>query len=132
MDHTSQNSAYRGDGTVGILDLLALLAAWGSDPAWPRRYNPPKVGKDRASNFVGDGTVAILDLLALLANCGALHSWSESSAVEPSEGQMGNVGLRNRLRTLGSCRVRVLRTRLQRVLASAKSSFNFHGAPCHS
>ncbi len=45
------------DGTVGILDLLALLAAWGSDPGGP-------------PDFDGDGTVGILDLLALLANWG--------------------------------------------------------------
>ena len=46
-----------GDGSVGILDLLALLAAWGTDPAGP-------------TDFDGDGTVGILDLLALLANWG--------------------------------------------------------------
>ena len=44
-------------GTVGILDLLALLAAWGSDPGGP-------------PDFDGDGTVGILDLLTLLANWG--------------------------------------------------------------
>ncbi len=46
-----------GDGTVGILDLLALLAAWGTDPGGP-------------PDFDGDGAVGILDLLALLANWG--------------------------------------------------------------
>ncbi len=46
-----------GTGTVGILDLLALLAAWGSDPGGP-------------PDFDGDGTVGILDLLTLLANWG--------------------------------------------------------------
>ena len=46
----------RGD-TVGILDLLALLAAWGTDPGGP-------------PDFDVDGTVGILDLLALLANWG--------------------------------------------------------------
>ena len=46
-----------GDGTVGILDLLSLLAAWG-----PNRGHP--------ADFDGDGTVGILDLLALLANWG--------------------------------------------------------------
>ncbi len=45
------------DGSVGILDLLTLLAAWGSDPAGP-------------PDFDGDGTVGILDLLTLLANWG--------------------------------------------------------------
>ena len=44
-------------GSVGILDLLALLAAWASDPGGP-------------PDFDGDGTVSILDLLALLANWG--------------------------------------------------------------
>ncbi|MCZ6850886.1 MAG: FG-GAP-like repeat-containing protein [Planctomycetota bacterium] len=47
-----------GDGTVGILDLLSLIAAWG-----PNRGHP--------ADFDGDGTVGILDLLALLANWGA-------------------------------------------------------------
>ena len=46
-----------GNGSVGILDLLALLAAWGSDPAGP-------------PDFDGDGTVGIIDLLTLLANWG--------------------------------------------------------------
>ena len=46
-----------GNETVGILDLLALLAAWGSDPGGP-------------PDFDGDGNVGILDLLALLANWG--------------------------------------------------------------
>ena len=45
------------DDSVGILDLLALLAAWGTDPGGP-------------PDFDGDGTVGILDLLALLANWG--------------------------------------------------------------
>ena len=46
-----------GDGSVGILDLLALLAAWGTDPGGP-------------PDFDNDGTVGILDLLTLLANWG--------------------------------------------------------------
>ena len=46
-----------GDGNVGILDLLFLLAAWGSDPGGP-------------PDFDGDGAVGILDLLTLLANWG--------------------------------------------------------------
>ncbi len=46
-----------GSGAVGILDLLALLAAWGTDPGGP-------------PDFDGDGTVGILDLLTLLANWG--------------------------------------------------------------
>ena len=47
-----------GSGDVGILDLLALLAAWGPNPGDP-------------ADFDGDGTVGILDLLTLLANWGA-------------------------------------------------------------
>ncbi|MCH8151113.1 MAG: FG-GAP repeat protein [Planctomycetes bacterium] len=47
-----------GDGSVGILDLLALLAAWGSNPGHP-------------ADFDGDGTVGVLDLLTLLASWGA-------------------------------------------------------------
>ncbi len=46
-----------GSGGVGILDLLALLAAWGSVPGGP-------------PDFDGDGSVGILDLLTLLANWG--------------------------------------------------------------
>ena len=46
-----------GDGSVGILDLLALLAAWGTNPGGP-------------PDLDGDGTVGILDLLTLLANWG--------------------------------------------------------------
>ncbi|MCH8343840.1 MAG: hypothetical protein IH983_07620 [Planctomycetes bacterium] len=46
-----------GTGSVGILDLLALLEAWGTDPGGP-------------PDFDGDGTVGILDLLMLLANWG--------------------------------------------------------------
>ncbi len=47
-------------GSVGILDLLALLAAWGDCP-----------GKGECSaDLNGDGNVGILDLLTLLANWG--------------------------------------------------------------
>jgi subtilisin family serine protease len=46
-----------GSGGVGIGDLLALLAAWGTDPGGPPDFN-------------GDGTVGIADLLELLANWG--------------------------------------------------------------
>ncbi|MCH8166038.1 MAG: hypothetical protein IH889_10565 [Planctomycetes bacterium] len=48
-----------GSGDVGILDLLALLAAWGPCPA----PCPP--------DFDGSGTVDIFDLLTLIANWGA-------------------------------------------------------------
>ncbi len=47
-----------GDGTVGILDLLGLLAAWGTDPGGP-------------PDLDGDGLVGIIDLLILLAAWGA-------------------------------------------------------------
>ena len=46
-----------GDGSIGILDLLALLAAWG-----------PCDGC--IEDITGDGGVGILDLLALLAAWG--------------------------------------------------------------
>ncbi|MCZ6492582.1 MAG: hypothetical protein O6933_00725, partial [Planctomycetota bacterium] len=49
--------ALDGTGSVGILDLLALLAVWGTDPGGP-------------PDFDGDGTVGILDLLTLVANWG--------------------------------------------------------------
>jgi len=50
-----------GDGAVGILDFLALLAAWGPCPA------PPA---DCPADLDGDGAVGINDFLALLANWG--------------------------------------------------------------
>ena len=46
-----------GGGGVDILDLLALLAAWGPNPGHPADFN-------------GDDNVGILDLLILLANWG--------------------------------------------------------------
>ncbi|MCH8343992.1 MAG: hypothetical protein IH983_08385 [Planctomycetes bacterium] len=49
-----------GDGVVGILDLLSLLAAWGDCPA----------KGECPADLDGDGSVGILDLLALLANWG--------------------------------------------------------------
>ena len=49
---------FNGDGSVGILDLLMLLVAWGTDPGGPPFFD-------------GDRTVGILDLLTLLANWGA-------------------------------------------------------------
>jgi hypothetical protein len=45
------------DGTVGVLDLLDLLAAWGVCPAC-------------LADIDGDGTVNVADLLVLLANWG--------------------------------------------------------------
>ncbi len=49
-----------GNGSVGILDLLALLAAWGDCPAKGECW----------ADLNGDATVGILDLLELLANWG--------------------------------------------------------------
>ncbi len=46
-----------GDGTVGITDFLALLAAWGPNPGHP-------------ADFDGDGVVGIVDFLELLASWG--------------------------------------------------------------
>ncbi len=48
---------FDGDGNVGVPDLLTLLAAWGTDPGGP-------------PDFDGDGTVGIADLLLLLAAWG--------------------------------------------------------------
>ena len=45
------------DGMVGIADLLALLAAWGTDPGGP-------------PDFDGNGDVGVSDLLTLLASWG--------------------------------------------------------------
>ncbi|MHC4217870.1 MAG: right-handed parallel beta-helix repeat-containing protein [Planctomycetota bacterium] len=44
-----------GDGTVGVLDCLALLSAWGPNPGHP-------------ADLDGDGTVGITDFLILLSN----------------------------------------------------------------
>jgi bacillopeptidase F len=46
-----------GDGSVGILDLLTLLDAWGENPGHP-------------ADLDGDGNVGINDLLMLLADWG--------------------------------------------------------------
>ncbi|MHC4128726.1 MAG: right-handed parallel beta-helix repeat-containing protein [Planctomycetota bacterium] len=46
-----------GDGTVGVLDFLALLAAWGTDPGGP-------------PDLDGDHDVGVIDLLILLAAWG--------------------------------------------------------------
>ena len=46
-----------GGGGVGVEDLLALLAAWGTNPGGP-------------PDFDGDGLVGVSDLLALLAGWG--------------------------------------------------------------
>ncbi len=50
-----------GDGVVGILDFLALLAAWRPCPAPPAQC---------PADLDGDGTVGILDFLLLLGNWG--------------------------------------------------------------
>ncbi len=50
-----------GDGTVGILDFLALLAAWGPCPAPPAAC---------PADVDGDGSAGIVDLLGLLGNWG--------------------------------------------------------------
>ncbi len=49
-----------GDCTVGILDLLQLLAVWG----------PCADCENCPADLDGDCTVGILDLLALLSNWG--------------------------------------------------------------
>ncbi len=46
-----------GDGIVGTTDLLALLAAWDTDPGGP-------------PDFDGNGNVGTTDLLVMLANWG--------------------------------------------------------------
>jgi hypothetical protein len=46
-----------GDGGVGIVDFLMLLAAWGPNPGHPADFNC-------------DGVVNVQDFLALLANWG--------------------------------------------------------------
>ncbi len=47
-----------GDGTVGIADLLALLALWG----------PCDDCNDCPADFDGDCMVGIMDFLTVLAN----------------------------------------------------------------
>jgi len=50
-----------GDGSVGVNDFLAMLAAWGPCPA------PPA---DCLADLDGDGQVGVTDFLILLANWG--------------------------------------------------------------
>lgn len=50
-----------GDFSVGILDLLSLLASWGACPPPPDQC---------PADIDGDGMVGVLDLLELLANWG--------------------------------------------------------------
>ena len=50
-----------GDGSVGIVDFLLLLAAWGPCPEQPTPCS---------ADLDGDGLVGITDLLILLANWG--------------------------------------------------------------
>lgn len=52
---------FDGDCEAGVLDLLFLLSAWGSDPG-----GPPDID--------GDGNVGVLDLLVLLASWGTCPS----------------------------------------------------------
>ena len=47
-----------GDSTVNVIDLLAMLAAWGPNPGHPADIN-------------NDGNVTVIDLLAMLAAWGA-------------------------------------------------------------
>ena len=49
-----------GDGMVGVIDFLYLLAAWG----------PCADCDDCPADFNGDCTVSVLDFLILLANWG--------------------------------------------------------------
>ena len=49
-----------GTDSVGVSDLLSLLAQWGTDPGGP-------------PDFDEDGNVGVSDLLALLANWGPCH-----------------------------------------------------------
>ncbi|MCI0364633.1 MAG: dockerin type I domain-containing protein, partial [Phycisphaerales bacterium] len=53
-----------GDGVVNVLDLLAVISAWGPCPP------PPGSCAADISPPGGDGTVNILDLLAVISNWG--------------------------------------------------------------
>ena len=46
-----------GDGLAGMVDLLAVIAAWGTDPGGP-------------PDFDGDGTVGILDFVGVIIHWG--------------------------------------------------------------
>ena len=46
-----------GDWIVGVSDLLALFAAWGTEPCGPPDFN-------------GDEIVGVADMLIMLANWG--------------------------------------------------------------
>ena len=57
VQHCSCASDVDGDGIVGILDLLAVLAAWGPNPGDPADVN-------------FDNVVDVLDMLQVLAEWG--------------------------------------------------------------
>lgn len=57
-----------GDGVVGIVDFLDLLAQWGTNPGGPPDLN-------------GDGDVGMPDFLALLANWGPCPESGMSSSL---------------------------------------------------
>ncbi len=74
-------------GNVNLSPLPPKRPKWGySPPSWGRT-RPVTPGPPAPSIPVGSKR------LELGFPEGALHSYSESSAVEPGEGQMGNVGL---------------------------------------
>ena len=54
------NADINGDGTVGVEELLALIAAWGDCDDCPEDIN-------------GDGTVDVSDLLIVIGNWGPVN-----------------------------------------------------------
>jgi galactose oxidase-like protein len=68
-----------GDGAVGILDFLAMLAGWGPCPA------PPSACPEDVNN---DGGVGIGDLLELLGN------WTMKEAILPAHSSVFTIGPR--------------------------------------
>jgi hypothetical protein len=59
------------DGTVGINDLIHLLANWGACPPGPCPWDSAQPGDPPPGPGTPDGTVGINDLIHLLANWGA-------------------------------------------------------------
>jgi hypothetical protein len=76
-----------GDGTVDVLDFLAVLASWGPCPGCPADIN-------------GDGTVDVVDFLQLLEAWGPCPSASvvdvaplEVPATQPADNRHGSVSI---------------------------------------
>lgn len=72
------------DCSVGIVDFLALLAAWGPCPATPAPC---------LADFDGDGNVGVVDFLFLLATWGPCQNCQSQQSAPPLEESIESTGL---------------------------------------